>query len=57
MNEVSLKDNRTGIEKGHVGFFPENEPIWVITSYLNEKEDIENGLNRNTVRLININDI
>lgn len=54
---VADMNERTGIEEGLVGYFPENEPIWVITSYLNEKEDIENGLNRNTTRLKNINDI
>lgn len=54
---ISRQTERTGIKQELVGYFAENEPIWVITDRLNEKQDIEDGLNRETVRIMNINDL
>ena len=55
--EVKNKVERTSIPKDLVGYFAENEPIWVMSSVLNEKQDIEDGLNRETVRISNIDDL
>lgn len=40
-----------------MGFFPDNEPIWVITQHLSQKEDVEQGLNRKTFYIKDLNDL
>lgn len=55
--DTSVEKNRKGIKQELVGYFPDREPIWVITDRLSEKEDLENGFNRETIRLMNIDDL
>lgn len=40
-----------------MGFFPDNEPVWVITQHLSQKEDVEQGLNRKTFYIKDLNDL
>lgn len=40
-----------------MGYFPDNEPIWVISQHLSQKDDVEQGLNRKTFYIRDLNDL
>lgn len=40
-----------------IGYFPDNEPIWVMANSLQTKEDVEDALNRKTVHIRSVDDL
>lgn len=48
---------KEAIPQNLVGYFREDEPIWVMTNNLTEKQDIEDGFNRESVAIRTIDDL